>query len=83
LTAKLLLFAGICLIGSSSAILMDLYFRLRRIGINTSNWILIDKVPREYLRCRKQHGWPAWPAYLMWPLLIAGAVLLILGAIRL
>jgi len=89
LTAKFLFFAGICLIGFSSAILMDLYFRLRKTGIHTDNWIVwstwifIYKVPREYLRCRKEHGWPAWPAYLIWPLLIVGLAFFIKGAISL
>ncbi len=80
MTAKFLVFAGICLVGSSSAIVMDLYFQLRKIGINPSNWV---KVPREYLRVRKKYGWPAWPVYLILPLLIAGAALLFMGASKL
>jgi hypothetical protein len=80
MTDEFLIFAGICLIGSSSAILMDLYFRLRKIGISTGSWILIDAVPREYLRLRRKHGWSAWPAYAYWPLLATGVALLALGA---
>ncbi len=34
----------------------------------------------EYHKVRELHGWPAWPVYVMWALMICGIALLIAGA---
>lgn len=34
---------------------------------------------REYHQERVKQGWPAWPVYLMWSMMIAGLALLIAG----
>ena len=80
MTAKLLLFVAICVLGSSSAMWYEMYSRLRKVGINI---VMKDQVLPHYLRNRKKHGWPVWPAYLQWPLFIAGVVLFIMGVVRL
>jgi hypothetical protein len=33
----------------------------------------------EYLKVRAEHGWSAWPVYLLWGTLVAGLLLFILG----
>jgi hypothetical protein len=73
---KFLLYLGVSLVGMSSAIYMHLYFRLRSVGINRHIW---PDVLSEYLRSRKNHDWPAWPAYLYWPLFLIGFVILAVG----
>jgi len=77
---KFFLYVGFYLIASSSAILTHLYFRLRAIGINKYIWA---QVRAEYLRNRTKHKWPAWPGYLVWPLLVAGVVVFAIGVFRL
>ena len=77
---KLIVFVGICLIGVSSAIWYYVYSCLREVGINI-NW-KPDLFPA-YRHNRAKHGWPAWPIYAYWPLLIAGFILFAFGAIRL
>ena len=41
------------------------------------------RLPAEYLRILKQWGWSPWPAYSIWPCLLAGIVLLIVSVSRL
>jgi hypothetical protein len=35
----------------------------------------------EYLRARVEHGWPAWPVYLMWFVFVFGLVLIAAGLV--
>lgn len=35
---------------------------------------VIAMLPHAYLRVRKAHAWPAWPAHLIWISSIAGAL---------
>jgi hypothetical protein len=80
---KPLLYLGIFLIGFSSAIHYYLYLRLRDIGKTYVAFNLLAVVSKDYLRNRKQYGWPTWPAYLMWTLLLCGLVVFAVGVFRL
>jgi hypothetical protein len=62
----------------------NLYLRLRDIGIRKHiiNFLLVE-VPADYLRNRSKNGWSAWPAYLMWALLVCGLSLFVIAAFRL
>jgi len=62
---------------------LTLYLRLRDIGKNYVAFNLLAVVSKDYLRNRKQYGWPAWPAYLMWALLLCGLVVFVIGVFRL
>jgi hypothetical protein len=77
---------GFVLIGVSGVFLLHIQFKMREVGWKTNpvfsrpqdwGW------PVEYLKIRKKHGWSAWAAYLVWPCLIAGIVLLVFGLTRL
>jgi MFS superfamily sulfate permease-like transporter len=37
----------------------------------------------QYLKVRSRHGWSPWPAYLLWPCLLAGVFSLVFGLFRL
>lgn len=79
---KFLLYAGILLIGFSCAIHYYLYLCLRDIGKKYAAFNLLAVVPRDYLQNRKEHGWPTWPAYTMWALLLCGLVTFVVGVSR-
>ena len=77
---------GFGLVGGFAVVLFHIQSRMNSAGFKinffgglVSNW----RLPAEYLKARKQHHWPAWPAYLVWPCLIAGIVLLVIGLFRL
>jgi hypothetical protein len=81
-----LVILGFLLIGAFSVLFVHIQFKMREAGYRTyplvsrpSDW----RLPAEYLRIAKKRGWSPWPVYLMWPCLIVGIVLLIVGVSRL
>jgi hypothetical protein len=71
-------------LGSFAVVHYYLYLRLRDIGIRKHIFaFLLVEVPADYLRNRTKYGWSAWPAYLMWALLVSGLSLFVIGAFRL
>lgn len=70
---------GVILIGLAAV--LDSIFRARMTRIG-HKWALLEGGAFDYSRYhheRKQHGWAAWPVYLMWAALICGIALLIGG----
>jgi len=75
--AKAFLFAGIFLMGLPSATWLYAYRRLWGLGFkNLANF----QVWSAYRENRSKQGWPSWPEYLCWSLLILAVMLLIKGA---
>jgi hypothetical protein len=74
-----LILAGI-LIGGASV--LDLTFRERMTSLGHRKALLLGGAFNyaEYHKTRETHGWPAWPVYLMWTLMLCGIALLIAGA---
>jgi hypothetical protein len=74
-----LILAGI-LIGGASV--LDWTLRERMASIGHRRALLQGGAFNysEYHKVRELHGWPAWPVYLMWGLMIFGIALLIAGA---
>jgi len=83
LITKFPLYLGVLLIGFSSAILYYLYLRLRDLGKHYMAFNLSATISKDYLRNRTEYGWPAWPVYLMWALLVCGIIVLMIGVFRL
>jgi hypothetical protein len=73
---------GLVLIGAGSAMWWHLHVAMARAGYQTR---MLQQLPNDmglpgrFLSVRKRHGWPAWPAYLVWPCLILGGLLLFIG----
>lgn len=82
--AQFYLYAGMFLLACFASTHYYLYLRLRDVGYNKSilNFLLFE-VPLDYLRLRRNHGWSPWPAYLIWPTLLAGIALLVTGVFKL
>jgi hypothetical protein len=80
----LYLYAGIFLLACFAIIHYYLYLRLRDTGYSRHilKFLLVE-IPVDYLRLRMKYGWSPWPVYLMWPALIAGIVLIVIGVFRL
>ncbi len=78
------LYVGIFLLACFASIHYYLYLRLRDTGYKKSifNFLLVE-IPVDYLRIRAKYGWSAWPAYLVWPALIGGLVLFVIGVFKL
>ena len=78
------LYVGIFLLACFASLHYYLYLRLRDTGYKKSifNFLLVD-VPVDYLKTRAKYGWSAWPAYLVWPVLIGGLVLFVIGVFKL
>jgi len=74
----LLIFGGLLIIVAS---VMDWIFRVRMTRAGQRNALLLGGAFNysEYHRVRASYGWPAWPVYLMWELLVCGIALLIGG----
>lgn len=77
---------GFLLLGASAVLFVHIQFKMRQVGYKTYppfarpyDWTL----PLEYLRIRSKHGWSPWPAYLAWPCLGIGILVLVLGLFRL
>src|SRR6266481_4518622 len=78
------LYSGIALLACFAIIHYYLYQRLRDTGYNKNIFtFLLVEVPVDYLRVRAKYGWSPWPAYLMWPFLLIGSALLIIGVFKL
>jgi hypothetical protein len=82
--AKAYLFVGIFFLAASAILHYYIYLRLRDAGHNKdiANFLLVE-VPVDYWRLRAKYEWSPWPAILVWPALIAGLVLFVLGVFRL
>jgi hypothetical protein len=82
-TAKFFLYSGMFLLAFFAAVHYYFYLRLRDIGYKKHifNFLLVAG-PVDYLRNKAKYGWSAWPAYLMWPLLVCGLVLFVIGVFR-
>jgi hypothetical protein len=73
----IMLVLGLILVGLAAV--LDSIFRARMTRIG-HKWALLEGGAFDYSRYhreRKQHGWAAWPIYLMWAALICGIALLI------
>jgi len=83
-SASFYLYSGIILLACFAIIHYYLYMRLRDTGYDKTifNFLLVE-VPLDYLRRRMKYGWSPWPAYLMWPFLLIGCSLFVIGVFRL
>ena len=65
----------------AAAMVLDFIFRLRMTRIG-HKWALLKGGTfdyTEYHKVRREHGWAAWPVYLMWAMVTCGIALLIAG----
>jgi hypothetical protein len=63
------------------AAVLDYVFRLRMFRIG-DRWALLQGGAFDhsrYHRVRAEHGWAAWPVYLMWGAVTCGLALMIAG----
>ena len=74
------LFAGVLLIGVSSAECWYMYRKLGETGFRAQWWA---SYIQEYARTRAKFGWPAWPLHAMWVALVTGVSLLLVGVSKL
>jgi hypothetical protein len=76
----IVLILGGVLIGLATVLDWDFRLRMKRAGYK---WALLRGGTfnySEYDKVRAEHGWPAWPVYVMWFGYICGITLLIAGA---
>jgi hypothetical protein len=68
----------------SAAAVMDIWIRLRLRDAGEKEVFVrggtLDY--RRYLSQRKERGWPAWPAYSIFPLLLVGLAFVIWALLR-
>jgi hypothetical protein len=74
-----MLIVGLLLIGGAA--ILDSIFRLRMFRIGRKSALLEGGAFNysNYHKVRAEHGWSAWPVYLMWTLMICGIALLVAG----
>lgn len=80
-----LIILGFCLIGVGGVLSFHVLLKMNRAKLfGFADWRYDSgyKLPSEYLKVRKERGWSPWPAYLIWPLYILGALVLILGLLQ-
>jgi len=66
---------------ASAAMVLDFTFRLRMTRLG-HKWALLQGGTfdyRRYHKVRAEHGWAAWPVYLMLGLVTCGITLIIVG----
>jgi hypothetical protein len=77
---------GFLLIGAFAVLFFRVQSKMQKAGYKTYEVFVSSRkwgLPADYLRIRKQQGWSPWPVYLMWPCLLAGITLLVVGLLRL
>lgn len=77
---------GFILIGAFTVLFAHIQFKMREVGYQTYPLFARPRdyrLPIEYLRVRAKYGWLPWPAYLAWPCLAAGIILLVVGIMHL
>lgn len=70
---------GIAMIGAASVLDMRFRLRMKETG---NKWAILKGGAfndREYHKLRREHGWAAWPVYVMWTLMFCGLLLLVMG----
>jgi ABC-type uncharacterized transport system permease subunit len=74
----LLVLAAVLLVGAAS---LDTFFRFRMMRIGSKGALLKGGFfdYKNYHEVRADHGWAAWPVYLMWGMYICGIGFLIAG----
>ena len=82
--AKPYLYAGIFFLAWFAILHYYLYLRLRDAGHSKdiSNFLPVE-IPVDYWRLREKYEWSPWPAILVWPALVAGVSLIVVGIFRL
>jgi len=73
---------GFVLIGAGSVMWWLIQLAMTKGGYKTRMFQQIPNdvgLPVQYLKVSSRRGWSAWPAYLVWPCLILGALLLFIG----
>lgn len=73
--------AGFVFLGAFAVLFFHIQSAMAKAGrkVHFQGFILDIGLPGEYLKARSSHGWSAWPAYLVWPCLILGGLLLFIG----
>ena len=74
-----MLISGVLLLAVGGVLDSVFRFRMFRIG---QKWALLQGGAFDYSRyhkVREEHGWAAWPVYLMWVAWTCGIALLIAG----
>jgi len=80
-----LVILGFLLIGAFVVLFFHVQFKMQEAGHKAYDVFVSSRkyaMPTEYLRIRKQHGWSPWPAYLIWPCLLLGIAVLVIGVYR-
>jgi hypothetical protein len=75
---------GFLLVALYAALFIHIELKMREAGYKPNPFthaIEYHGLPLEYLRIRQKYGWSPWPAYLTWPCLVTGCVLVILGVV--
>lgn len=72
---------GFVLIGAASVFFFHIQSVMAKAGHKVHFFSAFQDIglPGEYLKLRSREGWSAWPAYLVSPCSIAGALLLFVG----
>jgi hypothetical protein len=81
--------SGLLFIGISAILFFHIQLMMTRAGYKTSYAFFKNPwttngwdTPTEYLKIRAKHGWSPWPAYLVFPCMLAGIGLLVYGLFR-
>jgi hypothetical protein len=77
---------GFVLLFTFAVLFAHIQFKIREVGYQTYPMFARPRdcgLPMEYLKVRAKYGWSPWPAYLVWPCLAAGIILLVAGVMHL
>jgi hypothetical protein len=78
--------AGFSLVGVAAILFFHVLLQMDRVALRSYTFLHPIKrwgIPGQYLKVRKQYGWPAWPVYLLWPCLVGGVACLVIGLFKL
>ena len=75
-----LILLGLLLLGIPSIVGYFAYRQVRSLGLKADAW---PWGIRDYIRLRRQQGWPIWPIHLSWLSLVVGLPILIVGVMKL
>jgi hypothetical protein len=74
----LMFLGGALLVGAT---VLDIFFRIRLYRVGNKRALAESGTFdfRQYHQVRAQHGWAAWPVYLMWAMYVVGIGFLVVA----
>ena len=83
--SNLFFLLGLGLVAVFLLLLAYIKFKLKHSGYGTAPLFFHPRdweLPADYRAVQSKQGWSPWPEFLIWPCLVAGVAILLIGLLR-